>query len=150
MAALARRAVSALAVAVATALPAMAEGPKPGAYEVGFSLELPHIPPVAGGAATVCVVDPASKGFVVLSANNPLANCPASDVRSDGGALSFRIACPGPNAAKAEALYDTHAEAFEGRIAMNMGGKNMTMTEIQHGRRIGDCAAEAPPPTSRP
>jgi hypothetical protein len=31
-------------------------------------------------------------------------------------------------------------DAFTGRIAMVMGAKNMTMTEVQHGRRIGECS----------
>jgi len=29
--------------------------------------------------------------------------------------------------------------AFTGRIAMVMGAKNMTMTEVQHARRVGGC-----------
>jgi hypothetical protein len=35
--------------------------------------------------------------------------------------------------------------AFEGRIAMVMGGKNMTMSEVQTGRRVGSCDPSAPP-----
>jgi hypothetical protein len=35
--------------------------------------------------------------------------------------------------------------AFEGRIAMVMGGKNMTMTEVQSGRRVGGCDLSSPP-----
>ena len=30
--------------------------------------------------------------------------------------------------------------AFSGRIAMVMGAKNMTMTEVQRARRIGECS----------
>jgi hypothetical protein len=29
---------------------------------------------------------------------------------------------------------------FTGRVAMVMGAKNMTMTEVQHARRIGECS----------
>jgi hypothetical protein len=29
--------------------------------------------------------------------------------------------------------------AFTGRIAMMMGAKNMTMAEVQHARRLGEC-----------
>ena len=32
------------------------------------------------------------------------------------------------------------SDAFTGRIAMVMGAKNMTMTEVQHARRVGECS----------
>jgi hypothetical protein len=37
------------------------------------------------------------------------------------------------------AVLDTTPAAFRGAIKMNMGGKSMTTTEIQAGRRIADC-----------
>lgn len=114
---------------------------RPGAYEVTFRLELPHVESGPGETRTVCLADPES-GFAVLSANNPLAHCPMRNFRREAGELMFDIVCPGGNSAKAQALFDLRADAFDGRIAMNMGGKNMTMTEVQRGRRIGDCAAE--------
>jgi hypothetical protein len=36
-------------------------------------------------------------------------------------------------------VYELSPNAFNGRVAMVMGAKNMTMTEVQHGRRIGEC-----------
>ncbi len=130
----------ALAALCACATSALAQETVPsGAYEVTYSLELPHVAPTQSNTAKVCLAD--GHAFPVLSANNPLARCPASDVRREGREVSFRIACAGPNAAKADALFDLRDDGFDGRIAMNMGGKNMTMTEVQHGRRVGDCAA---------
>ncbi len=64
----------------------------------------------------------------------------AGEVERDGDALRFAIACEGRGAARASAVYRLLPEAFEGRIAMVMGGKNMTMTEVQSGRRIGPCS----------
>ena len=32
------------------------------------------------------------------------------------------------------------SDAFTGHIAMVMGAKNMTMTEVQHARRVGECS----------
>jgi hypothetical protein len=75
----------------------------------------------------------------VLSVNNPFAGCPARNVRWSGTDLSFDIVCEGRGAAKARATYTLLPGAFEGRIAMVMGGKNMTMTEVQVGRRVGGC-----------
>jgi hypothetical protein len=37
-------------------------------------------------------------------------------------------------------VYELSTNAFTGRIAMVMGAKNMTMTEVQHARRIGECS----------
>lgn len=130
-------------IATAAFAPAQSRAEEPlrsGLYEVTYRLELPHVAPGPKEVASVCLADVGgAKAFPVLSANNPLAGCPAGHARRDGREFSFDIVCPGGNAAKAYALYDLSADAFEGRIAMNMGGKNMTMTEAQRGRRVGDC-----------
>ena len=65
--------------------------------------------------------------------------CPARNVRRHGAALSFDIVCEGPDAARARATYTLRPDGFAGRIAMVMGGKNMTMTELQVGYRVGRC-----------
>lgn len=115
-----------------------------GSYEVEVRLELPHLESWAvKKLATVCISDPDAggrRGLVVLSGNNPLARCPVSKVRQDGERLTFDIVCEGRNAARASATFLLAPQQFRGRIAMVMGGKNMTMTETQVGRRIGDCA----------
>jgi hypothetical protein len=36
-------------------------------------------------------------------------------------------------------VFETTATTYRGSINMNMGGKNMTMSETQAGRRIGNC-----------
>jgi hypothetical protein len=33
------------------------------------------------------------------------------------------------------------ADHFAGRVAMVMGGKNMTMAEVQRAKRVGDCGS---------
>lgn len=113
-----------------------------GSYEVRVRLELPNVRWTADRTAIICVAD-AEAGRVapltVLSANNPLARCPAANVEQHGATLSFDILCEGRDAARARAVYELEPDAFEGRIAMVMGGKNMTMTEVQSGRRVGRC-----------
>jgi hypothetical protein len=123
--------------------------PRDGAYEVEVRLELPNV--LRRGPdriAMVCLPHEGATGapFPVLSANNPLARCPAVGVERDGATLRFDIACDGRGAAWASAVYRLMPDAFEGRIAMVMGGKNMTMTEVQSGRRIGSCDAPSTPP----
>ena len=114
-----------------------------GAYEVEVRLELPNVlRRGADSTTTICLpyVDGRNGApFPVLSSNNPLAKCPASNVERDGATLSFDILCEGRGAAWAHAVYRLMPDAFEGRIAMVMGGKNMTMTEVQTGRRVGSC-----------
>ena len=114
-----------------------------GAYEVDVRLEIPNVWNwSAKKTETICVPGAtAANGppLPVLSGNNPLAKCPVKDIRLEGAGLSFVIMCDGRDAAKARAVYVLSPGAFKGRIAMVMGGKNMTMTEVQEGRRIGGC-----------
>ena len=120
-----------------------------GAYEVRVRLELPNVHHwAATSTTTICVADTGGASpLPVLSTNNPLAKCPATNLRRDGASLSFDIVCAGRGAARARAIYTLMPDAFEGRIAMVMGGKNMTMTEVQAGRRVGRCdPAGAPQP----
>jgi hypothetical protein len=144
------RPVLAASIVIASLGAALADGAlQGGAYEVEVRLELPHIEDrVARKTATVCIADGVSdgtSGLAVLSDNNPLADCPARNVRAGADWLSFEIVCSGGNAATASATYTLAAERFEGRIAMKMGGKNMTMTETQVGRRIGPCKPPGAP-----
>jgi hypothetical protein len=136
--------LAALATSPAGAVEALADG----SYEVRYRLELPHVEARVEETATVCLSDAGgASAFPVLSANNPLAHCPAQNIRRDGDAILFEIVCPGGGSAKAQGLFDLRKDGFEGRIAMNMGGKNMTMTEVQRGKRMGDCDPSAQPAT---
>ena len=121
-----------------------------GAYEVSVRLELPHLEDAgATRTVTICVSTEGAAGthgLVVLSENNPLTRCPATNARQQGDTLTFDIVCPGGNAAVASARYVLGPDTFQGRIAMKMGGKNMTMTETQSGRRVGTCPAADKPP----
>lgn len=118
---------------------------RPGLYEASVRLELPFLDSAAAEkSATICVTSSTgntTQGSRVLSENNPLAHCPASNVRRVGNVVTFDIVCAGANSARASATYTLQGEHFNARIAMKMGGKNMTMTESQDGHRIGDCEA---------
>lgn len=112
-----------------------------GAYEVQMRLELPHVETMkVQKTAQVCITDGGTRGIVVLSENNPLARCPASNVKQTGDELVFDLICEGHNQAVAQAKFQLWPDRFAGAFEMKMGGKNMTMTERQTGRRIGVCA----------
>jgi hypothetical protein len=137
-----------LAVGIAARRAEAAELMQPGAYEVTVNLDLPHLEGMgAAKTATICLQSSNANpthGLLVLSENNPLGHCPASNIRTQGNELKFDVHCDGKNAAAGYATYTLEPSAFYGRIDMKMGGKNMTMSETQKGRRVGECAAEKP------
>lgn len=114
----------------------------PGLYQVEVRIDLPNVqqaaPPIV---LTRCVSPPdleSGQAFFVLS-ENPLKHCDLLDYQASTDAATYRIACPGPNKGSAVAVFETAGTAYRGSIKMNMGGKNMTMSETQVGRRIGSC-----------
>ena len=121
-----------------------------GAYEVQVRVELPNVQNwAATTTTTICLPHAGGASdapIPVLSTNNPIAKCPARNVQRNDATLTFDIVCDGRGAARARAVYTLTPHGFRGRIAMVMGGKNMTMTEVQVGRRVGACD---PPRTPR-
>jgi hypothetical protein len=128
-----------------TAKSAAADGIAPGAYEIAYQLEVPHVEQFAvSRSLQVCLArrpGAALLALPVLSENNPLANCPASNIRLENGMLSFDILCPGRrnDRSEAHAVFQVTPGGFNGRIFMKMGGKNMTFVESQSGQRTGAC-----------
>ena len=116
--------------------------PAPGLYQVEVRIALPNVQDVAAPFVVTRCVMPADlesgEAFVILS-KNPLRFCDLLDYQATDGAVSYRIACPGPNKGSAVAVFQTTANSYRGSIHMNMGGKNMTMSETQAGTRIGNC-----------
>lgn len=121
----------------------------PGLYELEIRLELPHLERYAGiRTETVCIAETARvpARLPVLAGNNVFRTCPATNRRRSGTSLNYDITCPGRVPARALARYTVAADRFDGRIAITLGAKNMTMTEVQRGRRIGDCGDTAAKP----
>jgi hypothetical protein len=114
-----------------------------GAYEMVTRLELPHLERYAvdsvhrvcfgGGSAAEAIPIP------VESANHPFATCAADHVERGVDTIEYDIACPGRDSARAHAIYRAKDAGFVGRVAMVMGGKNMTMTEMVRAHRVGPC-----------
>ncbi len=123
--------------AIATGIPLT-----PGLYQIEVRISLPNVQDVAQPLLLKrCVTDgdlAAGRAFFVLS-DNPLKNCDLLEYRVEDDQASFRIVCPGPNKASAIGVFSLMPDAYRGSIKMNMGGKNMTMTEAQIGKRMGAC-----------
>ena len=114
----------------------------PGLYQVEVRIHLPNVQDtIAPIVVTRCVSAAdlqSGRAFFVLS-DNPLKSCDLLDYEVTANTASYRIVCPGPNKGSAVALFDTTDSAYNGSIKMNMGGKNMTMSETQIGKKIGGC-----------
>ncbi|HZF22834.1 MAG TPA: hypothetical protein VE030_05125, partial [Burkholderiales bacterium] len=54
----------------------------------------------------------------------------------------IRIACAGPNRGSAVAVFETTGSAYRGNIKMNMGGKNMSMSETQVAEESATAASD--------
>ena len=144
---LSRSLATAMALGMAVqAQPAWPEGrllPQTGSYEITARLELPHLERWAVDKTTIICLPP----FVaddkipipIVSANNPFAKCSAANFMPQTPKLEYDIVCPGRGAAKGHAIYILSDGSFSGRVAMVLGAKNMTMMEVQQGRRIGNC-----------
>lgn len=118
--------------------------PPSGSYELTARLELPHLERWGVDKTTIICLS-SSRGpdeipVPVVSANNPFAKCSATNLVADGSKLEYDIVCRERGSASGHAVYELSSNAFTGRIAMVMGAKNMTMTEVQHARRIGECS----------
>ena len=119
----------------------------PGLYAIEVRLGLPNVLEVAPPARLVrCVTAgeiESGRAFFVRS-ENPIRACAPADYRAAGNTVRYRIRCPGPNAASAEAEFEATATGYRGTISMQMGGKNMTMSERQVAVRIGECEGTRP------
>jgi hypothetical protein len=120
---------------------ARAEGPAPGLYAITARLELPHVERWAVERTRVMCLS--GLPVPVLNTGTGLAGCAAAHVEVRSGRLSYSIVCPGRDGSRAAARYRLEPQGFRGRVAIVMGAKNMTMTEVQVGRRLGACARAA-------
>jgi len=118
--------------------------PQTGSYEITARLELPHLERWAVDKTAIICLPPALNNnevpIPIVSANNPYAKCSAKNLTVQSNKLEYDIVCPERGAAKGHAVYILAGDAFSGRVAMVLGAKNMTMTEVQQARRIGNCS----------
>ena len=116
--------------------------PTPGLYQVEVRISLPNVQDVAEPIVLNRCVRPSDlesgQAFSIMS-DNPLKRCDLLDYQLTADTAVYRIACPGPNKGSAVAVFETTRTTYRGTIKMNMGGKNMTMSETQVGKRIADC-----------
>jgi hypothetical protein len=142
-----RRALFAAALAAGAALAAVApaaadQALEPGLYQVEVRISLPNVGVAAPALNLTRCISPddllSGEAFSLLS-DNPLRTCGMVDYQTTQSTASYRIECAGPNRGYAIAAFDVRQNSYRGTIKMNMGGKNMTMSETQVGNRTGNC-----------
>jgi hypothetical protein len=120
-------------------------GVEPGLYEIEVRVGLPNVLEVGPpGRLTRCLTagDIESGQAFLVRSENPIRACGLTDYAASGAAVRYRVRCPGPNAASGEAEFEATGQGYRGAIRMQMGGKNMTMSETQTAVRLGDCEPE--------
>ena len=111
-----------------------------GAYRVAVHVAIPHVQTRDFDFETQICWRGADDPAMPLGplGRGPLARCPSRAEETPEG-VTVSTACPGPNAGFADATYRSTPQGFTGLVTVNLGGKNMTLAEVQRGTRTGDC-----------
>ncbi|MEQ8824030.1 MAG: DUF3617 family protein [Filomicrobium sp.] len=123
-------------------MPASAHQLKPGLYEIVVNVELPNLLRTSKAKRVKRCITPQQiekHDAFRIESDNPLARCDRAPICMSEKKAGFQVNCIGGSGGHADALFTTSEDQFSGTIRMNMGGKNMTVLELQEGRRLGDC-----------
>jgi hypothetical protein len=117
-----------------------ADGLPPGAYRVSVHIAIPNVETRDYDFETTICWRGADDPAMPLGPLGPgsLAGCP-SKARDTPEGVTVTTTCLGPNAGFAAAIYKRTAGGFSGRVEMDLGGKNMTLSEFQRAVRANEC-----------
>lgn len=110
---------------------------RPGLYAIEYRLEMPHLERY--GIATHVERCTDGTRLPIISTRNTFETCDLQDRINDHDRLRYSLVCEGTSTARAFAEYKPAPGGFTGRIFVKMGGKNMTMTEVQSGTWLREC-----------
>ena len=121
-------------------IPGIGQVIEPGLYEISVSVQIPNVRVTNSDFVTrLCWRGTADNAMPLGPLGpGPLRSCHA-EARLMDERLIVDTTCDGPNAGWAVSSYRPTAAGFSGTVDINMGGKNMTVQEVQRGVRIGDC-----------
>lgn len=136
------RALLAALLLVAGAAVQAGDPPRAGLYRVEVTLEIPNVrgEQPFRTVERCLAADEARGRFLAILASPTIAACPEVRRTGDGRRFAVEVVCQPVNTGRALAVYDLAESGYVGRIAVTMGGKNMTLTEVQRARRVGDCS----------
>jgi len=114
----------------------------PGLYQVEVRSGAPNVQDAAPPQVLTRCIHPddlkSGQAFFVLS-DDPLKRCQLVDYQATADAALYRIVCAGQNRGSAVGVFDTKGTTYRGTIRISPDGKNMTRSETQAGKRIGNC-----------
>jgi hypothetical protein len=116
---------------------------QPGSYEIQIETGMPNLDELQRGRSVVkqCFTrtDIESGQAYRGPRGDQYANCKLMDYKSLNGEVSYHIVCPGSNAPSGYGAFTYTDTAFRGSVEMQMGGKNMTMTQKYTAKRVANC-----------
>ena len=112
---------------------------RPGLYAIEYRLELPHLERF--GVDTRVERCTEGESLPIFSAKNAFENCSLEDRVIEEKRLRYSLICEGVSTGRAFADYKLTLDGFSGRVLVKLGGKNMTLTEVQSGRWLSECPA---------
>lgn len=131
-----------LLIVILSAVPALADQTqiRPGKYSVTVTPEIPNVRLTdMTEIVEICWRGPTDADMPLGPLGpGPLRSCPGKAEWTDVG-LQVRTVCAGPNMGFAIAYYQSSPTGFKGRVRMNLGGKNMTVSETQIAEWQGPC-----------
>jgi Protein of unknown function (DUF3617) len=116
---------------------------RPGQWEITTQMEMPNMPmKMPETKMTQCVTaeqlkDPTAAMSGGGPGGKPNSACKISDYKTSGGTVSWKMACPPPQAVDGTAEMTFKDDSYTGK--MNMKTDKGTMTMKVAGKRLGDC-----------
>jgi hypothetical protein len=114
----------------------------PGEYELTAQTVLPHLEEALRYATTrarQCLRDPDASGVFPLLLHPAFAGCNLVADAQAGDGLHFSLHCTNPEAASGFAVFAVDGGSMSAVLELKMGGKNVTLSQRLHGRRVGPC-----------
>lgn len=116
---------------------------RPGRWEITMQMEMPNMPmKMPETKMTQCVTpeqlkDPAAAMSGGGPGGKPNPACKVSDYKTSGSTVSWKMACPPPQAVDGTAEMTFKDDSYTGNMTMKTDKGTMTMKVA--GKRLGDC-----------
>ena len=115
----------------------------PGEYELTAETLLPHLEEALRYATTrtrQCLRAPDASDTFPLLRHPSFTGCSLVPDAKGSDGLHFSLHCANPEAATGSAVFQVDAGQLSAVLDVKMGGKNMTLSQRLHGRRLGPCS----------
>ena len=114
-----------------------------GNYDLTIETVLPHLEEAlryATQRTRQCLHEPDATGVFPLLKHQAFTGCQLAPEARAGDGLHFNLQCENREAASGSAVFQVDSGTVAAVLDIKMGGKNMTVSQRIHGRRVGPCA----------